>query len=228
MRRTPRHHACACTSAGRLGCLCPQQDSGPGDAGPCGFCTCTAPHRACLPCPDIIRMVHTNCCEAPCVRATEVEEGAGRQVFDLSLTELGPYRVDVTRSGRLVVLGGRKGHLAMLDWHQLRTICELQVLAARPRSFPNSPVGCCSGNTCSCVAPMHISMCNATIIVSNMRETSLHSDTAASRSARLSVALCRSKRQYGMSASCTMSCSSQQRSANTCTFMTSAASRSTA
>jgi U3 small nucleolar RNA-associated protein 7 len=64
-------------------------------------------------------------CHAFC--AAEVEEGAGRKVFDLSLTELGPYRLDFTRSGRLAVLGGRKGHLAMLDWHQLHTICELQV-----------------------------------------------------------------------------------------------------
>ena len=80
----------------------------------------------------------------PCVCATEVEEGAGRQVFDLSLTELGPYRVNVTRSGRLVVLGGRKGHLAMLDWHQLRTVCELQVLDAH-QSFMGPSVGCCLG-----------------------------------------------------------------------------------
>jgi hypothetical protein len=72
----------------------------------------------------------------PVICATEVDEGAGRQVFDLSLTELGPYRVDVTRSGRLVVLGGRKGHLAMLDWHQMRTVCELQVLDAHPLAHP--------------------------------------------------------------------------------------------
>lgn len=75
----------------------------------------------------------------PCVCATEVEEGAGRQVFDLSLTELGPYRVDVTRSGRLVVLGGRKGHLAMLDWHQLRTVCELQVCLQHAHSRFSEP-----------------------------------------------------------------------------------------
>ncbi|GAB4820586.1 hypothetical protein N2152v2_007632 [Parachlorella kessleri] len=55
------------------------------------------------------------------------EEGAGKKVFDLSLPELGPYRLDLTRSGRHMVLGGRKGHLAMLDWQRSQIVCELQV-----------------------------------------------------------------------------------------------------
>ncbi len=59
--------------------------------------------------------------------STEVETGAGRKVFDLSLGELGPYAIDFTRSGRFCALAGRKGHLAILDWHGLHTICEVQV-----------------------------------------------------------------------------------------------------
>lgn len=57
----------------------------------------------------------------------EVETGAGRKVFDLALTELGPYALDFSRAGRHLLLGGRKGHLALLDWQRLNTVCELQV-----------------------------------------------------------------------------------------------------
>ncbi|KAL4534869.1 hypothetical protein Ndes2526A_g05736 [Nannochloris sp. 'desiccata'] len=57
----------------------------------------------------------------------EVDTGAARKVFDLSLTELGPYSLDFSRSGRHMLLGGRKGHLALLDWQRLHTVCELQV-----------------------------------------------------------------------------------------------------
>jgi len=57
----------------------------------------------------------------------EVSIGAGRKVFDLSLTELGPYNLDFSRSGRHMLLGGRRGHLALMDWQRLETVCELQV-----------------------------------------------------------------------------------------------------
>lgn len=36
-------------------------------------------------------------------------------MFDLKLPDLGPYAIDFTRNGRFLVLGGRRGHLAMLD-----------------------------------------------------------------------------------------------------------------
>ena len=58
----------------------------------------------------------------------EVDLGAQRKALDLTLgASLGPYSLDYTRSGRFVALAGRKGHLAMLDWHRLTTVCELQV-----------------------------------------------------------------------------------------------------
>ena len=57
----------------------------------------------------------------------EVEAGAGRKVFDLSLPELGPYRLAFSRSGRHMAFGGRKGHLALLDWQRLDMNCEIQV-----------------------------------------------------------------------------------------------------
>lgn len=57
----------------------------------------------------------------------EVEEGSARKALDLALGELGPYSLAFTRSGRFAALAGRRGHLAVLDWHRLSTICELQV-----------------------------------------------------------------------------------------------------
>lgn len=62
-----------------------------------------------------------------------VELGAGRKAFDLSLPQLGPYRLDFNRSGRMLLLGGRKGHLAMLDWQRRQLACEVQVRSAQWR-----------------------------------------------------------------------------------------------
>jgi hypothetical protein len=59
--------------------------------------------------------------------AAAAEAGAARKVFDLSLPELGPYSLDFTRSGRFALLGGRRGHLALLDWQRMATVTEVQV-----------------------------------------------------------------------------------------------------
>jgi U3 small nucleolar RNA-associated protein 7 len=56
-----------------------------------------------------------------------LEEGAAKKVIDLSLTDLGPYKLDFTRSGRFMLLGGRRGHLALMDWQRLRLTAEVQV-----------------------------------------------------------------------------------------------------
>ncbi len=56
-----------------------------------------------------------------------VDVGAGRKVFDLQLDQLGPYSIDFNRSGRHMLLAGRKGHLALMDWQRRHLICEVQV-----------------------------------------------------------------------------------------------------
>lgn len=47
--------------------------------------------------------------------------------FELTLPEFGPYNVDYTRNGRHLLLGGRNGHIAALDWREGRLHCEIQV-----------------------------------------------------------------------------------------------------
>ncbi|PSC71469.1 WD40 repeat [Micractinium conductrix] len=63
--------------------------------------------------------------QADIVQAVEV--GAARKAFDLSLPQLGPYSLAFTRSGRHMLLAGRKGHLALMDWQRSRLVCEVQV-----------------------------------------------------------------------------------------------------
>ena len=58
----------------------------------------------------------------------EVDVGASRKVFDLRLGELGPYNIDFSRSGRYMLIGGKRGHLALMNWQSGRTFCEVQVI----------------------------------------------------------------------------------------------------
>src|SRR5579862_4842386 len=47
--------------------------------------------------------------------------------FELKLENLGPYVVDYTRNGRGLLLAGRKGHVATMDWRGGDLGCELQL-----------------------------------------------------------------------------------------------------
>eukprot|EP00891_Asterochloris_glomerata_P003549 jgi/Astpho2/3549/fgenesh1_pm.00057_%23_8_t len=57
----------------------------------------------------------------------EAEAGAARKAFDLRLEGLGPYNLDFSRSGRHLLIGGRKGHLGLMEWQTGHTFCEVQV-----------------------------------------------------------------------------------------------------
>ncbi|GIL70431.1 hypothetical protein Vretimale_3566 [Volvox reticuliferus] len=59
-----------------------------------------------------------------------VDVTAARKVFDLSLPELGPYKLSFTRNGRFMLLGGSLGHLAIMDWQRAHLVCEVQVREA--------------------------------------------------------------------------------------------------
>lgn len=59
--------------------------------------------------------------------AKEVDISSSRNQYDITLPELGPYTIDFTSSGRYMAIGGRKGHLAIMDMMNLSLIRELQV-----------------------------------------------------------------------------------------------------
>ncbi len=59
--------------------------------------------------------------------AENVQEGAKKKAFELKMEEFAPYSVDYTRNGRHLLLGGRKGHLALFDWHKFKLSTEIHV-----------------------------------------------------------------------------------------------------
>ncbi|KAJ5495966.1 U3 small nucleolar RNA-associated protein 7 [Penicillium diatomitis] len=65
------------------------------------------------------------------VRQDEIKDSVGLETakkgFELRLTDAGPYRADYTRNGRNLLLAGRKGHVATMDWRDGKLGCELQL-----------------------------------------------------------------------------------------------------
>ncbi|CAG8420320.1 unnamed protein product [Penicillium salamii] len=65
------------------------------------------------------------------VRQDEIQESVGietaKKGFELKLPDMGPYRMDYTRNGRDLLLAGRKGHVATMDWREGKLGCELQL-----------------------------------------------------------------------------------------------------
>jgi U3 small nucleolar RNA-associated protein 7 len=65
------------------------------------------------------------------VRQDEVEKdvsvATAQKKFDLKLDALGPYMCEYTRNGRQLLLAGRKGHVATMDWREGKLGCELQL-----------------------------------------------------------------------------------------------------
>ncbi len=58
---------------------------------------------------------------------SEVAVETATKRFDLKLDQLGPYVFDYSRNGRELLLAGRKGHVATMDWRDGKLGCELQL-----------------------------------------------------------------------------------------------------
>eukprot|EP00475_Leptophrys_vorax_P029077 TRINITY_DN4244_c0_g1_i1.p1 TRINITY_DN4244_c0_g1~~TRINITY_DN4244_c0_g1_i1.p1 ORF type:complete len:497 (+),score=128.87 TRINITY_DN4244_c0_g1_i1:39-1493(+) len=56
----------------------------------------------------------------------QVDIQTASKVYNVEL-EMGSYVLDYSRVGRHLVIGGRKGHLAMIDWKTQKVQCELQL-----------------------------------------------------------------------------------------------------
>ncbi|KAM3075344.1 putative U3 small nucleolar RNA-associated protein 7 [Clarireedia jacksonii] len=65
------------------------------------------------------------------VRQDEIKQSVpletAQKGFELKLDQLGPYVCDYTRNGRELLLAGRKGHVATMDWGEGKLGCELQL-----------------------------------------------------------------------------------------------------
>lgn len=56
-----------------------------------------------------------------------VDVGVAKRAVNLTLDTYGPYHLRYSRNGRHMVLGGSKGHLAVVDWNTLKLTAEFHV-----------------------------------------------------------------------------------------------------
>ncbi|OTB03575.1 hypothetical protein M426DRAFT_12514 [Hypoxylon sp. CI-4A] len=65
------------------------------------------------------------------VRQSDIQDGVSAETakkgFELKLDQLGPYVFEYSRTGRELLLAGRKGHVATMDWRSGKLGCELQL-----------------------------------------------------------------------------------------------------
>jgi U3 small nucleolar RNA-associated protein 7 len=65
------------------------------------------------------------------VRQSDIKDAVGvetaKKGFELKLDGMGPYKARYTRNGRNLLLAGKKGHIATMEWRDGKLGCEMQL-----------------------------------------------------------------------------------------------------
>ncbi|KAL2101993.1 hypothetical protein ACEWY4_003754 [Coilia grayii] len=60
--------------------------------------------------------------------ADAVDITSGAKYFNLHLSQFGPYRLDYSRAGRHLLLGGKQGHVTCIEWQTKNLMSEINVM----------------------------------------------------------------------------------------------------
>lgn len=65
------------------------------------------------------------------VRQSDIKDAVGvetaKKGFELKLADVGPYKARYSRNGKNLLLAGRKGHIATMEWRDGKLGCEMQL-----------------------------------------------------------------------------------------------------
>ncbi|XP_065646581.1 uncharacterized protein LOC100201145 isoform X4 [Hydra vulgaris] len=57
--------------------------------------------------------------------ADSVDISSAQKYFNLNLEQFGPYKINYTKNGKFLLIGGQKGHLSSIEWQNKNLACEV-------------------------------------------------------------------------------------------------------